>query len=374
MPTTSNQPFYGERLRLARLLSTMSLEDVGEQVGATRQFLHQLETDQKSPTPEMQGALEQVLDVQSTFFSIKPTAGVSEADCHFRRLQTASRSAILQTIARGSFVEQLSAALEKTVRLPKVDFPLLGVPGSLAEVEEIAAEARAYWHLGDDAPISNVTRVLERAGAIVINFPDISERVDALSMSRRRPIVVRSSVKSAAARVRFDLSHECAHLIMHSGCATGDHETEEQAHRFASAFLFPAKSMLREFPRSSRLDWVTIFQLKLRWGMSLRAIIRRGYDLGMLDAVQYRSANIHLMKTGQSKVERGDGEMNPEQPELLTNALSSLASRDLQAYYSLIRELGVTSKLFSKLLDMNIPPIVENVSFLRRKELLPDQA
>jgi Zn-dependent peptidase ImmA (M78 family) len=169
-------------------------------------------------------------------------------------------------------------------------------------------------------------RVVENAGAIVTYFGDLSERVDAFSMDRRRPIIVRSSLKESLCRQRFDLAHECGHLIMHRGMQTGDRITEDQAHRFASAFLLPRGAVLREFPRGRWIDWNALYALKKRWKVSVRALVRRGYDLKLLTPAQYRTANIHLVKSGQAKVERfdDDGTMPVEEPELLSSALNVL--------------------------------------------------
>jgi len=357
-----SEPFYGERLRLARLLATQSLDEVGGAVAASRQYLHQLETETKTPTPEMRRALADALGVTVNFFSLPLTTSVSEADCHFRKLYTTPRAAMAHAAARGTLVEQLAKSLERRVRLPKVDFPDLGRPSSLAEVEEKAIAARDHWGLGRDAPLANLTRVLERAGALVIDFSDISEKVDALSISRRRPIVVRSSAKAAAVRVRFDLAHECGHLLMHHGLATGDTETEDEAHRFAGAFLFPAPAFLKEFPRTKSIDWTTLYSLKVRWKMSVRAMVRRAYELGVIDAAKYRTANIHLSKSGQTRFERYDDQIEAEQPEMLRSALRSLAAKDVISYHRLMHEVGLNHDRFSVLLGVAAPEIPKNVT------------
>src|SRR3546814_13280045 len=87
----------------------------------------------------------------------------------------------------------------------------------------------------------------------------------------------------------------------------------------ASAFLFPRGAVLREFPRGSSINWRALYDLKLRWKMSVRALIRRGHDLKLLTPAQYRTANIHLVKAGTAKVEKydDDGKLPVEQPELL---------------------------------------------------------
>lgn len=363
------QRFIGDRLRYARLLATKSLDEVGELVSASRQFLHQLETGAKEPSAEMRHALADALGVTSAFFGQTSRAVVAEADCHFRRYLTAPRIVLSQAVARGTFVEELSDALEHRVRLPPVDFPHpIARPTTMKDVEDCAVAAREHWGLKSDAPIANMTRVLERAGALVVSFGDISDRIDALSIARGRPLVVRSTAKDGSeggGRPRFDLAHECGHLVMHQGIVTGDQDTEDQANRFASAFLLPARAFAREFPRGTYMRWPELYAMKKRWKVSVRAIIRRAFDLALIDAAQYRSGNIHLSRTGQSKREDFDDAIPFEPSETLPAALSLLAKRKPIELQLLIDELGMKASTFSQLTDFPVPELPSNVHVLQ---------
>ena len=357
--------FHGDKLRLARLVAGFSLDELGGLVAASRQFVHQLETGAKEPTDEMRDALASALTVLPTFFSMPAINPVREEDCHFRRLASASRSIVAQAVARGTAVEALVNGLEAKVRLPTVDFPESGRPQSGDAIERTAEEARQHWGLGLDGPITSMTRVLENAGAVVVHFDDLTDRIDALSMARRRPIVVRSMAKAAGARLRFDLAHETAHLVMHQGIITGDSVTEGEAHRFAGAFLIPRNAFAREFPRTKRaLDWNALFSMKLRWKVSVRAITRRAFDLGFIDAAQYRTANIQLVKTGQTKTERYDDRIAIEEPELLSTAVAWLSKRDHFGLHRLLSELGVAPELFTRLTGQPLQPLLDNVVVL----------
>lgn len=359
---TSTQSFYGEKLRLARLLSNVSLDDLGNKVSASRQYIHQLETNSKEPTSEMRSALASVLNVREAFFENPIINAVQEQDCHFRKLITAPRVLINQAVARGTIMEKLVEGLDRRLRLPTVHFPAVSRPKSVRDVEATADQARVFWGLGGDAPITNVTRVLENAGAVVVHFDDLSDRIDALSIARRRPLVVRSSAKTAAVRLRFDLAHEAGHLIMHEGVVTGDRYTEEQAHRFASAFLIPAIAFSKEFPRSRRnLDWENLYEMKKRWKLSVRAILRRALDLGLIDAAQYRTGNVHLSKTGQTKFEYLDDLIAVEEPELLTKALTILHAKNIIKFHDLISEVGLTETMFFRLTGFEVSALSENV-------------
>ncbi len=315
----------GEQLRLARLARSYSLEQVGSLIGTTRQFIQQLETGARSPSNEVVEALSDALGVTKEFFANAIPSTVRPEQCHFRGHANRPASITSQVLARGTLLDKFVAATEEHLDFPPVNFP--DFPATTTEeIEQAAENTRLYWGLGTAGPIVSMTRVVENAGAIVTYFDELSSRVDAFSMDRRRPIIVRSSLKESLCRQRFDFAHECGHLIMHRGIETGDRETEEQAHRFASAFLFPRGAVLREFPRGHLVNWTALYNLKLRWKMSLRALIRRGYDLKLLTAAQYRTANIHIVKTGQAKTEKYDDDpaLQVEQPELLPSALDAI--------------------------------------------------
>jgi Zn-dependent peptidase ImmA (M78 family)/transcriptional regulator with XRE-family HTH domain len=334
--------FHGERLRLVRLFRALSLEELGGLVAATRQYLHQLETTGRTPTTEMVEALAAALDVAPTFFARPIWGAVAPEHCHFRKQATTPQSIIQQVLARGTLLDEVVSNISAEVELPAVNFPQIPV-ANLCDAEGAAEACRDYWTLGRAGPIQSMTRVVEAAGAVVTHFPGLSDRVDALSMHRPRPIIVRNAAKESVVRLRFDIAHECGHLVMHQGIETGDRETEGQAHRFASAFLLPAKAFAAEFPRRlHNLDWPGLYGMKRRWGVSVRAIARRAYDLGLIDAAQYRTANVHLARTGQTKGEAGDNDWPwPEEPELLGAALDALEAEAPGSMRSIALALGL---------------------------------
>ena len=244
--------FHGDRLRAGRLFRGMTLEELGVRVAATRQYMHQLETTGRLPAPEMVEALAAALNVLPSFFALSPAAAVAPEHCHFRKQATTPQAIVQQVLVRGALLDELVTAISAEVELPPVDFPQVPVL-NLDDVEAAAEACRLHWRLGLSGPIRSMTRVVEAAGAVVTHFPGLSERVDALSMHRPRPIIVRSTAKDSVVRSRFDLAHEAGHLVMHQGIETGDRATELQAHRFASAFLLPAAAFAREFPAAHPL-------------------------------------------------------------------------------------------------------------------------
>lgn len=360
MGLRSGEAFAGERLRLARLAQGYSLDELGEAVATTRQYLHQLEIHAKMPNGEMTEVLAAALGVTTRFFSIQSQTRVDPEQCHFRKQATTPAAVVSQVLARGTLLDMFIERLDAHLTLPLVSFPQISVQ-SLEDIEQAAERCRAHWGLGG-GPITSMMRVVENAGAVVGYFSDISERVDALSMDRRRPFIIRSEAKPAACRLRFDLAHECAHLVMHRGVQTGDRETEGQAHRFASAFLLPRSAFSREFPRTRLLSWPAIFELKLRWKVSARAIIRRAYDLGLISADQYRTGNIHLNKTGQSKTEQYDDAIEPEAPELLECAFQTLEDAHPGSVRRIANSIGLDAAMFQVLVGRPLPESTHTIN------------
>ena len=349
--------FVGDQLRLARLSHGLSLEQIADAVGATRQYIHQLENGSRTPGGDLLDALADVLGITRDFFFAAQVGNVRPEQCHFRKQQTTPASITSQVLARGTMLDRLAAQLDRRLKLPAVNFPDIPVT-SLNDVERAASEARRYWGLGADGPIISMMRVVENAGAVVTYFHGLSERVDALSMDRPRPIIVRSDAKASLCRQRFDLGHECGHLVMHRGVETGDRETEDQAHRFSSALLLPRGPFLNEYPRGRSLNWPELFKMKQRWKVAVRAIIRRALDLGVIDHAQYRSANIQIVKTGQAKQERLDDQMPLEQPELLDAAMTAMQQAEANGLRTLAADLCVSGGMFKLLTGRPLPPPV----------------
>jgi Zn-dependent peptidase ImmA (M78 family)/transcriptional regulator with XRE-family HTH domain len=345
--------FHGAKLRVARLLSQLTKAELADRLGVSRQFIHALEVGSKPASGDMLAALSLFLKVTPSFFSERLVSEVREEECHFRSRTSMPTKVAEQVIARGTALEILVRYLDSRLSLPHVDFPSLDA-SSADGIETAALMCRSHWKLGL-GPISNMCRVLENAGAIVTFFSGDRHEIDALSMARVRPIIVRNSHKQSPGRSRFDLAHECGHLIIHQGIETGDEQTEREANEFASAFLMPRDTFSREFPTMpSRVDWQSIFSLKVRWRVSAKAVIRRAYGLGLLNAVLYASANRFLNQSGQSKVERFDERIPAETPELLKMAIDKYLSTFNVFPAELAREVGMTPALVEQLVGVSL--------------------
>ena len=117
-------------------------------------------------------------------------------------------------------------------------------------------------------------------------------------------------------------ARELGYLLMRADCKVGDKALEREADSFASAFLLPRVPFLAEGP--ARLSWPRLRDMKRRWGVSLLALVRRAYDLGVYSEATYRRAHVEYAQQGW----RADGEPDEppmELPSLVTRAVEQLA-------------------------------------------------
>lgn len=77
--------FYGDRLRLARLIKGCTLQELGDAVSVTRQSIHQYESDARLPSEDVRSALAEYLKVSPSFFRLPISGDVKPEQCHFRK-------------------------------------------------------------------------------------------------------------------------------------------------------------------------------------------------------------------------------------------------------------------------------------------------
>jgi Zn-dependent peptidase ImmA (M78 family) len=150
-------------------------------------------------------------------------------------------------------------------------------------IDRIAQEVRNVWRL-PPGPVRNVTAAIENAGGVVFVMDFETDLIDGTNVRfPGSPPMLFVNSKVPGDRHRFNLAHELAHVVMHLSPTFGD--AEEQADQFASEFLMP-RSTIRSDLRN--LDLSVAAQLKVVWGVSMAAIIKRAYDVGTITQSTYR--------------------------------------------------------------------------------------
>lgn len=316
--------FNPDALRVAREFRGLQKNRLAKKLEITPSAITQFESGKSRPNAQTVGRMSMALNFPASFFAQPGNFGALSSDRgHFRSLRSSSQIERRKMLSTNALVGLVIEFVESHVDLPedRVSFCTDYDASSLESIEDAAAKFRKDCGLGT-GPISNIVHLLESNGILVFRILSDCKRVDAFSLWHQgRPMVFLNTEKGSATRSRFDAAHELGHLIMHADYLPGDRFHEEQANRFASAFLLPRESFIQECPR--RLIWPHFLELKQRWKVSLPALVRRAKDLGLISEHTYRRANMqirqrwHYDEPCEPKIEKPS--ILPQTVELLVN-------------------------------------------------------
>lgn len=319
-PHTASQNFVPDRLRLARLARGWTLRELADRVETTTSAVSQFERGTARPSPTTLSRLAMAFRVPPAFFTLQEPPLVQLESCHFRRRRSATKKERVRVLAKGSLQLDLAEYLTRHVNFPHEQLSSLMVDTTAGlDLEQLASTLRDAWSLGR-GPIANVAQVIEARGVFIVTVQEHSKRLDAFSAWVGERPVIFITIEKSPSRRRWDLAHELGHLLFHPEAIAGDQRHEAQADTFAGTFLLPRDPFERECPK--RVVWPHLIELKKRWGVSLAAMVRRAYKLGIYSEATYRRAFVRLARQGWRENEPIEPE--PEKPTVLRTALQLL--------------------------------------------------
>ncbi|MHB1629287.1 MAG: helix-turn-helix domain-containing protein [Bacilli bacterium] len=297
----------GPRVKLARARMQMSTRELAQQVGVSAAAISKFERGEISPSQRTLLRLAKALSVGVEYFfrevRVKTLAPAYRKHSALgKSVQKAIEATIVETVERYLIVE------EYTPQRAVDDIPTFAIQ-SIQDAEQAARAIRNKWELGND-PIDDLCGRLEDRGVKVIAV-DAPQGFDGYSCWANDSIpVVAFNTRASGDRQRFDLAHELGHLIL-----CGDTcDPEKAAHRFAAALLVPAEAAVKELgERRSNLSFEELRLLKLEYGFSIQAWVRRAYDLGIIPQHTYGTLFRRLATMGWRTQE--PGEVPREEPQ-----------------------------------------------------------
>lgn len=354
--------FSPHRLRLARETRMMTRTAVALAAHVTPAAVSQFERGDARPVPQTLLRLADALDFPVRFFAVSAVPSSRETTLdgdradqgYFRSLRSISVTDRRRALALSQLVHDLADWLGQTVRLPDRDIPHHPVQPEAppAAAETCAVEIRAAWGI-PPGPIPNVVREMERHGIVCARYHAGKHAVDAFSVPFPDwPVAVLGDDKAKRDRERFSAAHELGHLVMHNIQDAGSKAIEDQAHRFAAAFLMPASDIRTELPATA--SWPDLVMLKKRWGASIGAILRRAMTLKVMPENTYLQAVRYMSGRGWRVNEPGDLGAG-EAPQLLSLAASAAEEAGL-TIRTLASETGWPEPMITELLSASTDP------------------
>jgi Zn-dependent peptidase ImmA (M78 family)/DNA-binding XRE family transcriptional regulator len=328
--------FNADMLKLARDAREFTQADLAKHAGVTQALVSKIENGLiTQPSDDVVAKLADAVRFPPKFFE-QDERVVGFPHFHYRKRTKLGTKALAHLGAiiniRRQHVSKLLRSYECAPGkpIPQIDLDELG-----STPERVAEKMREYWMLAR-GPIPNVVELIESAGGIVILCRFGTSLLDGISFrAEGLPPLFFMNRDVPGDRFRFSLAHELGHMILHA-IPSDDHKMEDEAHRFAAAFLMPA-SEIKPYLAAPKLS--TLARVKAYWKVSIKALIKRAHDLKLITDNQYRWLNVQYSKAFKS------GEPVPIEGELPTRL------RSMMQYH--LTELGYSFPDLAKLLCIN---------------------
>ncbi|MCQ2009284.1 MAG: ImmA/IrrE family metallo-endopeptidase [Sporolactobacillus sp.] len=326
--------FNGERLKLARRVRNITLQELAEKMKKSHQAISKYENGKSSPSSDDVMRLSYFLKFEPSFFYLKGSAADLEDNSFiFRSKASVAKKYKEQVEATMILIKQFVEKIEFKVSLPPFDKTLIekNVPYhaySEEEIESLAINVRGRFGLGS-GPIINLTALCERMGIIIVFMNFNSDGIDACSgIVNNRPYIVLNKDRLSSVRIRFNIAHELGHILLHlkydkNIISNKNHSKsiEREAHQFASSLLMPEEGIVGDLTALG-LDYLVT--LKRHWLVSIQAIIYRAEQLGIFTADYALYLRQQISRKKWRTVEPLDDKIPKEKPKLLSYAVEYL--------------------------------------------------
>lgn len=372
------QAFRGERLTQARLARGLYKNALADMVGITGTAITRYEEGVDKPQAERLVALASNLNFPVEFF-FQPELAEAPSIIFWRSRAAETKLAREMTQQRILWSCEIFSVLEREVDFPSVKLPNVSAPADFRQltpelIELCAERLREAWRLWD-RPIPDMTLALENAGFPVVHLEIASDKQDGFcfpSMQLGRFFVGINTYNVSSARTRYDAAHELGHIVLHSHVTLQQSRDpalfkliEQQAHRFAGAFLFPREAFRREVGAVT-LDYFA--SLKRRWGMSIAAMVYRASDLMMVDdeerGVLYRNLTRRQWRGPLQEPFDHPRDMPLERPRMLRRGLEVMLSEGSHARFGIQRALPLPDRELEQIIGLD-------PGYLRSAEVTP---
>lgn len=303
--------FNGDMLRIARKAKGFPQGVLAAAVGAPQGTYSKIENALQAPSPELVKSLASALGVRDGFFFQQ--GGVYQPVTPYHRSRASLPVKVkdhVEAMANmyGLHVAKMMEELDLTYNIAQVA-PMDLTPAQVAEI------TRRNLRL-PRGPIVDLTKTLEDHGLFVIAFPFETSQLDGFTVHGHDIVPMVFINESAPAdRKRFTLAHELGHLVMHAEI-DGLANIEREANEFASSLLMPKEDIQHEL---YELTIEKLAALKMKWRVSMAALIHRAKDLGTITAQEEKNLWIRMSVVGYRRKE--PVEIPSEKPGLVKEML-----------------------------------------------------
>ncbi|MHC1714906.1 MAG: helix-turn-helix domain-containing protein [Acidaminococcaceae bacterium] len=336
-----------QRLREARIAKGLTIKEVSDTLGISRQLLSLYELGNTAIKLDNVLKLQAIYNMPMSFYYKKCiNDSINRSQIYFRSFYAATKVKRDQAkILADWTINEISGYVKDKIVIPPLDSLCERIRESKAieirekrDMESLAKLIRREWKLGV-GPIPNLTRLLEKKGFIIVEL-DIDETLDAFSFwDNGRPYIFISKYNNAVRR-RMSIAHELCHLLFHDAEDVSKNlkNLEVEAKEFASCFLMPQGGFDNDVV-STALNQLLL--LKPVWKVSVAAMLVRCQSLGLISDERSTYLWKQISRNHWRKAEPYDDELQPERPVLLKQSIKLLVDNNIVSREEIINAISL---------------------------------
>jgi Zn-dependent peptidase ImmA (M78 family)/DNA-binding XRE family transcriptional regulator len=372
--------FNGNRLREAREFTELTQSRLASEIDVHRQTISAIEKNQQNPSYETILRLSKALNFPIDFFFDNNEDVYQRLSAiTFRSKSTSTKRKKLKAELYDKWLNEIIHYLMQYIEFPEhkriideeVNYKRIDREG----IEELAEDIRNKLEIGN-APISNIVNLLEGLG-IFLGITNLPEQIDAFSTSYAEfSNIMMNFTDDKAVRTNFNLAHELGHLLLHEYIDDNEYienfdKIEKQANLFASSFLLPRQSFVKEYFSS---DITHLLRMKQRWKVSMQAIVMRAKDLKLISSDQCSNIFRRLSYAGYRKKEPLDDQIEVNKPNLLKKSIELLIDNNVVTKEKLLKQINIPPSILASLVNLeeNYFSLNENIVDFNLKLKLGD--
>lgn len=328
----------GDRVIQAREMACMTQVELARAVGVTQPMIAHLEKGLKQPSMDLAEAISAETKVSMDFLCQPSNVGLPEGSL-FRAKQSVSAKKLLQAHSIAERAFEMFLKLSGHFHLPAAKLrPVTGSP------QDAARSARKLLGLSPDKPIPHLIRAFEKAGGVVLPFPELEGREAFAVWAGDRPIVAIGPTQNGD-RLRFSVAHEIGHLLMHQS-PTARAKAESDANAFSAELLMPADAIQADLEQPLSVE--RLGQLKLKWGVAMAALLFRARELG---TVSRRTHDRLIMEMAPLRTKEPEAYSVPlEKPRAMRQMIENLYGEQMDCE-ALAKEFCLPSAFVRDVID-----------------------
>ena len=279
---------FSIRLKQARLMKSLSMDQLCEKIGVSKQSIYKYENAQMMPDSRTLLALSEALDIKVDYFFRPISINIDHIE--FRK------KAKLGVKIIASIKETVRDKVERYFEIEELNNISTSFHADYRDVEifdetdiyPIVSRLKDEWKLGEDG-INNLIEILEEHQIKVIEL-DAPKDFDGLSgyINNTHPVIVLNR-NFESERKRFTALHELGHLILSFGPNLNDKIKERLCNLFANEMLISREVFIRKIGTNRKdISLHELRDIQIQFGISIDALMHKAKILNVITDSRYK--------------------------------------------------------------------------------------